>query len=95
MMVRRRSSKPAYFGLTSYCSILVCPVWTVTRPLNNCAALPGGKEIVLVALTGYGQDSDRRKSQAAGFDLHLVKPASIEALQEVFTRPAKADRQPS
>lgn len=34
-----------------------------------------GKEIVLIALTGWGQDSDREKTHAAGFDHHLVKPA--------------------
>lgn len=34
-----------------------------------------GKETVLVALTGWGQDSDRQKSKDAGFDHHLVKPA--------------------
>ena len=41
----------------------------------------------LVALTGYGQDDDRRRSQAAGFDAHLVKPASPEALQQVLAGP--------
>jgi signal transduction histidine kinase len=34
----------------------------------------------LVAMTGYGQDSDRRRSQEAGFDAHLVKPVTQEAL---------------
>ena len=57
---------------------------------QQAGPLPGGKEIVLVALTGYGQESDRRKSQKAGFDVHLVKPASIETLQAVFTRPASS-----
>jgi CheY-like chemotaxis protein len=36
--------------------------------------------IKLVALTGYGQDSDRQRAQAAGFDLHLVKPVKPEEL---------------
>ncbi len=36
---------------------------------------PWGKQIVLVALTGWGQTEDRRRSQEAGFDHHLVKPA--------------------
>jgi CheY-like chemotaxis protein len=30
--------------------------------------------VLLVALTGYGQEEDRRKSQEAGFDRHMVKP---------------------
>jgi len=33
-----------------------------------------GKTMVLIALTGWGQDEDRRRSQEAGFDGHLVKP---------------------
>ena len=36
---------------------------------------PWGKEMVLVALTGWGQTEDRRRSQEAGFNHHLVKPA--------------------
>ena len=35
---------------------------------------------VLIAVTGYGQDSDRSNSLAAGFDDHLVKPVDIRAL---------------
>jgi PAS domain S-box-containing protein len=35
---------------------------------------PWGQAIVLIALTGWGQDEDRRRSQEAGFDGHLVKP---------------------
>jgi CheY-like chemotaxis protein len=34
----------------------------------------------LVALTGYGQESDRERTSAAGFDEHLVKPAEIEVV---------------
>ena len=39
----------------------------------------------LVALTGYGQEDDRRRAFAAGFDRHLVKPTSIEALHALLT----------
>jgi signal transduction histidine kinase len=39
----------------------------------------------LVAMTGFGQDSDRRRAREAGFDAHLVKPVSIEALQKVVS----------
>lgn len=39
-----------------------------------------GRDILLIALTGWGQEEDRRKSKEAGFDGHLVKPVSIEAL---------------
>ncbi len=41
---------------------------------------PKGSSLVLVALTGYGQDEDRRRSQEAGFDHHLVKPVEIHSL---------------
>jgi signal transduction histidine kinase len=37
-----------------------------------------GKRVTLVAITGYGQESDRKRALAAGFDSHLVKPVSIE-----------------
>ncbi|MEO7548740.1 MAG: response regulator, partial [Ramlibacter sp.] len=39
---------------------------------------------VLVALTGWGQEDDRRRAREAGFDHHLVKPAEIEALQQLL-----------
>jgi CheY-like chemotaxis protein len=38
----------------------------------------------LVALTGWGQDDDRRRAREAGFDHHLVKPAEIDALQRLL-----------
>jgi PAS domain S-box-containing protein len=38
----------------------------------------------LVALTGWGQDEDRRRAREAGFDHHLVKPAEIDALQHLL-----------
>ena len=40
--------------------------------------------VVLVALTGYGQDSDRQRAREAGFDHHLVKPADFRALQAIL-----------
>jgi PAS domain S-box-containing protein len=41
---------------------------------------PWGKAIRLVALTGWGQDDDRRRAQEAGFDSHLVKPVASDTL---------------
>ncbi len=53
--------------------------------------LPQGRAITLVALTGFGQAEDRRRSRAAGFDLHLVKPVAREDLDQLFgTEPADA-----
>jgi PAS domain S-box-containing protein len=45
---------------------------------------PRFRGLVLAALTGYGQDSDRRRSAEAGFDHHLTKPVTPEALQQVL-----------
>ena len=44
----------------------------------------GSKEPVLVALTGWGQDGDKRRSQEAGFDFHLVKPIDASALEKLL-----------
>lgn len=44
------------------------------------ALLPSGGTR-FIALTGYGQGADRRRSEEAGFDLHLVKPVSLETLK--------------
>jgi CheY-like chemotaxis protein len=41
---------------------------------------PWGQAMVLIALTGWGQDEDRRRSQEAGFDGHLVKPVDHKHL---------------
>jgi CheY-like chemotaxis protein len=40
--------------------------------------------VTLVALTGWGQADDRRRTRAAGFDEHLVKPADLAVLQSVL-----------
>jgi signal transduction histidine kinase len=45
---------------------------------------PWGKEMVLVALTGWGQDAHRRKAKESGFDLHMVKPVALESLKELL-----------
>jgi PAS domain S-box-containing protein len=43
-----------------------------------------GRHVTLVALTGWGQDEDRRRSITAGFDYHLVKPVDFEALKTLL-----------
>jgi len=45
---------------------------------------PWGKDIVVIALTGWGQDDDRRKSEEAGFNGHLVKPVDYDKLLELL-----------
>jgi CheY-like chemotaxis protein/two-component sensor histidine kinase len=45
---------------------------------------PWGKDIVMIALTGWGQEDDRRKSEEAGFNGHLVKPVDYEKLSSLL-----------
>jgi signal transduction histidine kinase len=49
----------------------------------------------LVAMTGFGQESDKRRALDAGFDVHLVKPASIEALRAALTFEERDARSPN
>jgi PAS domain S-box-containing protein len=50
---------------------------------------PEFNNIMLIALTGWGQSEDRHRTQAAGFDYHLVKPADITALQSLLSSAGK------
>jgi PAS domain S-box-containing protein len=47
-------------------------------------AEPWGDEVFLVAVTGWGRDEDRRRTQEAGFNRHLVKPVEPAALREIL-----------
>ena len=59
--------------------------YEVARRLRE---LPQTRESLLVALTGYGQAEDRERSNAAGFDDHLVKPVDIDGLYpRIVSRP--------
>ncbi len=53
--------------------------------------MPKHKELMLVAVTGYGRDRDRETAIASGFDIHLVKPLDpnelLRAIAEKYTRP--------
>ncbi len=44
-----------------------------------------GKDILIIALTGWGQEDDRRKSEEAGFNGHLVKPVDYDKLLELLS----------
>ena len=46
----------------------------------------------LIALTGLGQDKDRKLSEDAGFDMHLTKPVSAQVLEELFRRQERRER---
>ena len=53
-------------------------------------AMPEGREVLLVAQTGWGQDEDRRRTAAAGFDAHLVKPVELDALLRLLDERASS-----
>jgi PAS domain S-box-containing protein len=45
---------------------------------------PWGRDVAIVALTGWGQEADRTRSREAGCDAHLVKPVTLDSLQQVL-----------
>jgi PAS domain S-box-containing protein len=53
---------------------------------------PEFERTLVVALTGYGTEEDRRKSLHAGFDDHIVKPLAVDALMYVLTHPKLPSR---
>src|SRR3954447_8438721 len=48
-----------------------------------------GNDVLLVAITGWGQDDDRRRAREAGFDHHFTKPADFGVLLELIDRELK------
>jgi CheY-like chemotaxis protein len=61
--------------------------YQVARALRQDPATPTPR---LIAVTGYGQEKDERRSRAAGFDLHLTKPINFEALQRLLAVPPES-----
>jgi PAS domain S-box-containing protein len=49
-------------------------------------AQPWGKQMILIALTGWGQQQDRRRTQDAGFDAHLTKPVNYTAIMDLLAK---------
>lgn len=57
---------------------------------DACRAIrnkPWGRDILIVAMTGWGQEEDRRKSTEAGFNDHLVKPVDFGTLMKLLLLP--------
>ena len=71
-------SAPRRSGPSRCCSTSACPGSTATRSAGACARSRGARTWRIVAVTGWGQDEDRRRSRERGFDGHLVKPATID-----------------
>jgi CheY-like chemotaxis protein len=51
---------------------------------RHLRTLHGLEAVRLIAITGYSQEADRHRTQAAGFERHLVKPIDIQQLLEVL-----------
>ena len=66
--------------------------YELARRLRDTAA---ATPISLIAVTGYGQPSDRAASADAGFDAHLVKPVDLESLADVVSSLIKGRQQPT
>jgi signal transduction histidine kinase/CheY-like chemotaxis protein len=49
-------------------------------------SMPRGKEILIIAVTGWGQKSDRESSRQAGFDAHLTKPVTLDELKDTMDK---------
>jgi len=54
------------------------------RAARRVGEAPGLGQIRLAAVTGYGQDEDRARARAAGFDVHLVKPVDRDHFKAVL-----------
>lgn len=50
------------------------------------------RDETLIALTGWGQEEDRRRSEEAGFDRHLVKPVDTKVLMDLLRKPLARDQ---
>ncbi len=57
--------------------------YQTARAMRQVAGL---ENVILVALTGWGADSDRQKSSEAGFDHHLTKPVQLDVVQDLLAR---------
>jgi signal transduction histidine kinase len=64
------------------------PVMDGYEVARRCREQEGLEGTMLVAMTGYGKEEDRRRSQEAGFNVHLVKPVNLEDLRMLLNQPA-------
>jgi PAS domain S-box-containing protein len=63
---------------------LAMPVMDGLEVARRLRRQQDGGRLVLVAMTGYGQDTDREQTREAGFDSHLVKPVDYQQLQDLL-----------
>jgi CheY-like chemotaxis protein len=65
------------------------PVMDGYELAERLRSVKGLQALILVAVTGYGQDADRRRSRKAGFHAHIVKPVDLEELNRVLDKAAR------
>jgi CheY-like chemotaxis protein len=86
----------AYNGASALESIKICRPSIILMDLgmpelDGCEVArrirqdPQHKDVLLIAMTGWGQEEDRRRTAEAGFDHHLVKPVDLGALQALLS----------
>jgi CheY-like chemotaxis protein len=63
--------------------------YEVARRLRK---LPGGEHALMIAVTGFGRDEDRRRSEEAGFDRHVTKPLNPRTLPSLISRDDGSER---
>ena len=68
--------------------VVVLPARLLLDVVRALHARPGSGDTRLVAMTGYGQESDLEQTRADGFDHHLVKPVEESELRDVLARAA-------
>ena len=76
-------------------SFTVPPAGIATKSTGRIRATPAGRNVLLVALTGWGQAEDRRRTREAGFDKHLIKPVDHHALLELLKVDGSAGSAPT
>jgi CheY-like chemotaxis protein len=77
-------SRPAHIRATKKTASTAAKGYEVAKALRADATL---SRVRLVALSGYAQPEDLQRSLAAGFDAHLAKPVSAEAIESVVATP--------
>jgi signal transduction histidine kinase len=103
LRLQRNEARVAYDGIQGLAEVEVFKPHVVLLDLRmpgmgglemarRLRGLPAGNDIVLVAVTGYGQEEDKRDTKDAGFDHHLIKPVDPAALQKLLAevRPSSA-----
>ena len=81
----RESRPPRHIDPASCCWTSACPIvdgYQVARTLRE----EGYHDILIIALSGYGQEEDRQRSREAGMNHHVTKPVDVKTIAELIAR---------